>query len=194
MNVVAQSRNSIDRLDNVPPKISGMRGRKPNSPDAGNLAHCSQQFSERLLPCRIFVRIHILSQQLNFGIAEVGHLPSFRQYRIRRPAALLAARERDYAVGAELVATFNDGDVSAMRVGARRELSLEAFVSFAVVQSGDTLLPCFNLDQHFRQVSIRRRAADQRNIRRALENLFAFLLRYASQHAEALALLIKFLV
>ena len=38
------------------------------------------------------------------------------------------------------------------------------------------------------------RPADQRNVRRALENLFAFLLRHAPQHAEFLPLFLEFLV
>ena len=55
-------------------------------------------------------------------------------------------------------------------------------------------IPCFDLHQHLRQVAVRGRSADQGNIRRALENLFAFLLGHASEHAERLALLSEFLV
>jgi hypothetical protein len=55
-------------------------------------------------------------------------------------------------------------------------------------------VPCFDLHQHLRQIAIRRRSADQRHIRSALENLFAFLLGDAAQDAETFALLLVFLV
>ena len=159
----------------------------------GSLSHRRQQFREGLLPCRIFVGIHVLAQQLDFGVAKIGHLPGFGQNGVRTPAAFLAAGKRDHAVGAELVAAFDDGDVAAMRIGAGSEFGLEAFVGFAVVKPGRAL-PCFDLNQHLRQIAVRRRAAYQRNIRRALENLLAFLLRHAAQHAELLALLLQLLV
>ena len=49
-------------------------------------------------------------------------------------------------------------------------------------------LPYFKLRQHFRQVAVAGRSAYERDMRRALKNLFAFLLRHASQHAKLLAL------
>ncbi len=52
----------------------------------------------------------------------------------------------------------------------------------------------FYLGQQLRELSVRRRSADQRNVGRALENLFALLLRDAAQHAKRLALLFILLV
>ena len=80
-----------------------------------------------------------------------------------------------------------------MRVGAGGELGLKTFLGLAVVQAGDPL-PCLELDQHLRQIAIRGRAANQRNMGSALENLLAFLLRHAAQHAKALALFLQLLV
>ena len=135
-----------------------------------------------------------MTKQLNFGVAQIGHLAGFGEHRIRSPAALFSAGERHHAVGAELVASFNDGDVTAIRVGARGELSLKALVGFAIVEPGHTAVPCLDLNQHLRQIAIRSRSGYQRNVRRFFENLVAFLLGHAAEHAKSLALLLEFLV
>src|SRR4029077_8556570 len=74
------------------------------------------------------------------------------------------------------------------------EFGRETLVGLAVVQPGNPLLPCLELYQHLRKVAVRSRAADQRHVRGALENLLALLLRYAAQHSETLTLLVKFFV
>ena len=81
-----------------------------------------------------------------------------------------------------------------MGIAARGELRLKGLVGLAVVQAGDALLACFETHQHLRQVAIGGRPGDQRNIGRAVENLFALLLRHAAQHGKALALLVQRLV
>ena len=101
--------------------------------------------------------------------------------------ALFAARVRNDAVGAELVAAFDDGDVAAMRVGARGELGVEGLVGLAVVQAGDAGLAGFEAGEHVRQVAVAGRACDQRDVGRLLEDLVAFLLRDAADHGELLA-------
>src|SRR5438309_6756300 len=83
--------------------------------------------------CWIFVGIYVLSEKLNFGVTEVGHLAGFCENRIRSPAAFFAAREWNDAVSAKLVAALNDGDISSVRVCARGKLSFEAFVGLAIV-------------------------------------------------------------
>ena len=55
-------------------------------------------------------------------------------------------------------------------------------------------LPCLDLDQHFREVAVGCRPAHHGNIGRALEDLLAFLLRDAAQHAKLLSLSLQFLV
>src|SRR4029077_7260342 len=74
-----------------------------------------------------------------------------------------------------------------MWIGACGELSLETFIGLTVVQSCRAL-PCFDLYQHLRQVAVRGRSADQRNMRRALKNLLPLLLSDAAQDAKLLAL------
>ena len=78
------------------------------------------------------------------------------QHGGRGPAALFAARVRNHAVGAELVAALDDGDVSAMRIGARGKLRLEGLVGLAVVEPGNALLPSLQPRQHLRQIAIGR--------------------------------------
>ena len=131
---------------------------------------------------------------MDFGVAEIGHLPGFCQHRVGRAAAFLTAGEGHHAVGAELVAAFDDGHISAVRIGAGGELGFKALVGLAIVESGDALLPCLELHQHLRQLAVGRRSAHHRNVGRAIKNLFALLLRHAAQDAETLALFLKFLV
>ena len=52
----------------------------------------------------------------------------------------------------------------------------------------------FQLHQHLREIAVAGRSADQGDVRGAIENLFAFLLRYATEDSELLALLEEFLV
>src|SRR5947207_12276175 len=81
-----------------------------------------------------------------------------------------------------------------MRISASGEFSFEALVGFAVVEAGHPSVSGFDLDQHFRKISIRCRAADHGNIGGAFENLVAFLLGNAAEDTKLFALGFKFLV
>ena len=120
----------------------------------GNLAHGRQQLGEAPLPFRIAVAVHVLAQQLDLGIAQVGDPPRFFEHGSRSPAALLAPRVRHHAVGAELVAALDDGDVAAVRVLPRRELGFERLVRLAIVEAGDAGLARFQPRQHLRQLAV----------------------------------------
>ena len=74
-----------------------------------------------------------------------------------------------------------------MRIGPGGKFSFEAFVGAAVVEPGSPV-PCFDLDQHRRQIPVRSRACHQRNVGGALENLLALLLGYTTEDSELLAL------
>src|SRR5947207_7203652 len=110
-----------------------MRCREADAFDARNFSDGGEEFGEGLLfygraACRIFVGIYVLAEQLNFRVAEIGHLASFGEHGIRSPATLFSPSERHDAAGAKLVAALDDGDVSAVRVRARGKLSFEALV------------------------------------------------------------------
>jgi len=110
--MVAECRHSVDGVNNVARKVAGMAGHEANAPDAWYLAHGCQQFREAALPFRVAVAVHILAQKLDLGVSKIGDAPRLHQHRRRRPAALHATRVRYHAVGTELIAALDDGDVS----------------------------------------------------------------------------------
>src|SRR5207253_3645420 len=102
-------------------------------------------------------------------------------------AALRAARERHHAVGAGFVAAFDDRDVRAVRIIAGGERSIEGFFGIER-ESGDAAVAGFELHQHLAEPRVAGRTGYQRDIRRPLENLFAFLLGHTAEHANDLSL------
>src|SRR5581483_565368 len=92
-----------------------------------------------------------------------------------------------------LVTAFDDGDVAAMRIGARGELGLKAFVRGAVIETGGAL-PCLDLHQHLRQIAIRSGPTHQGDVRSPLENFLALLLSDTTEHSKFLALALQLLV
>ena len=194
VHMIAEGRHGVDYVNDILAEVTRMRGGKAHPLHARNLSHSGQQFGERLLPCRILIRIYVLAQQLDFAVAQVGHLTSFRQDRIGGAAPLFAAGVGHDAVRAKFVAAFNDGDVPAMRVGTGSELGFKALVGLAIVEAGDVAVPGLDLYQHLRKITVRRRAAHHGDVRSAVEDLFPFLLGDAPENAEDLSLLLIFLV
>src|ERR1019366_10352177 len=141
MHVVAERRNGINRVDDVLGKVSWMRGGEANAADARQFPDSRQQLSKTIISSRIAVRVHVLPEQLNVGVAGLGHAPGFVKDRPRSAAALLAAGVRHYAIGAELIAAFNDGDVSPVRIGAGGEFGLESLVGLAIIKTRDAIGP-----------------------------------------------------
>ena len=80
-----------------------------------------------------------------------------------------------------------------MRIGTGGELGLKALVSLPVIKSGGAI-PCFNLHQHCRQITIGCRTRYQGHVGGALEDLLALLLCHASEDSKNLALRLVFLV
>ncbi len=81
---------------------------------------------------------------------ELGDALGFGEDGGGGAAALFAARVRHDAVGAELVAAFDDGDVAAVGVGAGGELGVEGLVGLAVVEAGDAGFAGFEAGEHRR--------------------------------------------
>ena len=193
MDVVAEGRVGVDGLDDLAGKVARMAGGEANAANARDLANGDKQFGEGQLPFRVPVAVDVLAKQLNLGVAEVGDAAGLGKNRGAGPAALLAARIRDHAVGTELVAALDDGDVAAVGVLAGGELGLEGLVGLAVIEAGDSGLPCLEADEHLGQLAVGCRPGDERDVGRALEDLFALLLGDAAEHAKALAGLWSFL-
>src|SRR5690349_11909936 len=93
VDVVAQDFVAVDCVNDVLAEVSGMRSCEAHATNPRNAANGVKQFGEALLPCRILVRIYVLAQQLNLGVAEIGHPTRFGENGIGGPAALFAASE-----------------------------------------------------------------------------------------------------
>ena len=74
-----------------------------------------------------------------------------------------------------------------MWIVAAGERRVEGFFGIQA-EAGDAAIAGLELHQHLRQPGVTGGARHQADVRRALEYLFALLLRHASQHAEDLAL------
>ena len=146
-----------------------------------------EEFGEGSLPFRVAIAVDVLAEELDLGVAEVGDAAGFFEHGGRGAAALFAAGVGDDAVGAELVATLDDGDVAAVGVLAGGELGFEGFVGLAVVEAGDAVFAGFKAGEHLGELAVGGRAGDERDVGRPLEDLFAFLLGDAAENGEALA-------
>src|SRR5215471_12348870 len=134
--------------------MAGVRCCETHAPDSRQLSHGVQKFGKGLFAQWIVIGIHILTKQLNVCVAEICHLSCFGQNRVRAAAALFAAGVWNHTVGAEFVATLNNGYVSAMGIAASGKFGLKGLIGLAIVQTGYPIVSSFNLNQHLRQVSI----------------------------------------
>src|SRR5580658_8732088 len=140
MHMIAKRRHGVDDVDDIASKIARMRSSKAHALNPRDRSDCRQQLSKGFDSRGITIRVHVLAEQLNLGIAEVHQLSRFVKNRSGSPAALLAPSIRNHAIGAELIAALNDRDVSAMRIRARRKLGLKALVGHPIVESGNPRL------------------------------------------------------
>ena len=194
MDVVAERGEGVDRVDDIFGEIARVRSGEAHAADAGDLADSREQFGKRHLARRIAVGVHVLAEQLNLGEASIGHALGFGQDGGGGARTLLAAGVGDDAVGAEFVATLDDGDVSAMWVRPRGEFRVEGLFCLAVVEAGNAAFARFQPHQHLGQIAVGSRAADQRDVGRAVEDFFALLLGDAAEHGELLAFALQALV
>ncbi len=104
-----------------------------------------------------------------------------------RAAAFRAARERNYAVGAGLVAALNDGDVGPVRIVAARKRRIECLVRIQA-QPGDAAISLLQLYQHLRQFGVAGGPGHQADVGSTIENRFALLLCDAAKNSEYFAL------
>ena len=124
-----------------------------------------------------------MPEELNFRVARVGQPAHLFQDRCARAAALRPARERHDAIGARLVAALDDRQIGAKWIVAPRNFRFKGRVGVGV-QAHDAAVSGFQLRNQIGQLAVTRRAAHQANPGRALEDLFAFLLRDAAQNAD----------
>src|SRR5687767_10892490 len=100
-----------------------------------------------------------------------------------RAAALGSAAKWHDTIGTGLVASLDDRNIRAVRIVPPRHRRLERVLRIET-QPGDALVPCLDLNQQLPELVIARRPTYQTDVRRAVEDLLAFLLRYTAEHAE----------
>gem|GEM_PF-6820013 len=158
------------------------------SPDGG------EEFGEAALAAGVAVAVDVLAEELDLGEAGLGDALGFGEDGGAGAAALLASGVRDDAVAAELVASFDDGDVAAVGIGAGGEFGVEGLVGLAVVKAGDAGLSGFEAGEHVGEVAVGGRSGDDRDVRGAVEDLLAFLLGDAADDGETLAFAVELFV
>ncbi len=187
MHVIAQDRIVVDGVDDVLDEIARVRGGEAHAADSVHFADRAQQSRE--IPAggrRVAIAVDVLAQKLDFGVAHGREFARFLEDAGAGAAALGSARERDHAVGAAFVAAFDDGDVGAVGIVAAREGSFESFFGVEA-QAGDAAVARFELHQHLRELGVAGRSGHQADVRGALEDALAFLLRDAAEDAEDFA-------
>ena len=100
----------------------------------------------------IAIAVHVLAQQLDFGVARRGQRARFVEDAFAGAAALRPPRERHHAIRAGFVAAFDDRDIRAMRVVAPRVGRVEGIVGIQA-QPGDAPVAGFQLHQHLAAAS-----------------------------------------
>src|SRR5579875_3086704 len=169
MHVIAQRRVGVDGVDDLADEIARMRGRETYAAYSGSAPHVSKQCRE--IPTggrRIAVTVHVLAEKLDLGISSRGQLACFGHDGGAGAAALRPACERHDAIGAGFIASFDDGDVGAMRVVAARERRIEGLIGIEA-QAGDAAIARFELYQHFGKAIVTGGSAYQADVRRLLE-------------------------
>src|SRR5262249_29676278 len=161
MNVITQGRQRIDGIHNAFAKMPRMRRGKSHAPDSVNFSDSIQQFGKALLAEWITIGVHVLAEQLNIRVAQIGHLTGFCQHRIRSPAAFLATRIWHNTISTELVTALDDSDVSPVRIASGGKFGFESLVRLTIVQTRYTIVSVLNLHQHLRQIAIGSGTGDQ---------------------------------
>ena len=123
-------------------------------------AYGGEEFGEGALAGGVAVAVDVLAEELDLGEAGLGDALGFGEDGGGGAAALFAAGVGDDAVGAELVAAFDDGDVAAVGVGAGGEFGVEGLVGLAVVEAGDAGLAGFEAGEHVGKVAVAGGAGD----------------------------------
>src|SRR4051812_16733100 len=124
MNVVAERWCGLDRGDDVLLEVTWVRGGEADTANTRDPADRDEQLREGHLTAGILVRVDVLAEELNVSKTFCSHAAGFCKNGVSGAAAFLAAGVWDYAVGTEFVTAFDNGDVSAMFVGACGELGI----------------------------------------------------------------------
>ena len=186
MNVIAKRgrasmASTISRVKSLGCEVVKRTRRMPF--DRGD-RHAASPTKLNLRGAGIAIGIDGLAEQLDFGVARRRQgVATSASTGLAGAAALRPARVRHNAVGAGVVAALDDREVGAEGIIAARDFRFEGFVRVEI-EAHHAAPAGFELRREVRKLAIAGRAADQADPRRALENVFAFLLREAAEHAD----------
>src|SRR5687767_6617389 len=172
-------------------KIARKRSRKLNPLDPGRGDGSQQTRKERrafevLQPRFCFrpVAVHVLADQMNLAIAVIAKLLYLGDDVGRRPTLLPAARKRNDAVSAELVAALNDRNKRDIWRGPRARRQVPRLCLPALVQIDDAALALEGPINQSRQTIRGARAHNQTHRRRVIEKRLPFELRNATHNSN----------
>ena len=185
-----QRRQIAVRFDQRVVDVAGMAGRIAQAGDAGNIREPAQQAAQRPgPPVRTFavIGVDVLADQRDFAHAVVGEPQHVVDDLCDRTRYLGAPRIGHHAEGAELVASFLNGDeggnaARANRIGLRRGQKAELVLDgeFGLDGAAIALRP----RQQLRQMMVALRADDDVDHRGAADDFLAFRLRDAAGHRD----------
>ena len=171
------------RPDHSRGHVTRVRARESNPRQAVDLLQPLQQSREiaAIVVWRLVV-VDDLSEQLDFPGARVDRVARLGDDVGSRPHALVAARVRDDAEGAEFVAAFDDGDVGLDGIEASRDAKRERDVAERVeIEDRRRTVGSVNRAVHeYRETLQVLRADDHVHRVRTREDPVALLLRHAA--------------
>jgi len=153
VNVVAQLRNRIDGFDDSAMKSFGCEVVNRTRRIPFTAATARSKWTKLNRAGRIAVRVDRLAEKLNFRVAPIGEAAHIGEDRFARPASFRAARVRNYAIGAGIVAAFDNREIGAKRIIAPRDFGFEGFVRVEVKAHHPTA-PRLELRNQFRKAPI----------------------------------------
>lgn len=192
--MVAQRGSCVDGFHDVTGEVTGMRGRETDAADSGDVANGGQELSKGEATGRITPGVHVLPKKLNVGKPLIRHAARFDKHRGGGAGALFTAGVRNDTIGAELVASLDDGDIAAVRIGSCREFGIEGLVGLAIVKASDAVLAGFEAGDHLRKITIGCGPGHERDIGSTLKDALSLLLGDTAENAKLLAFALHTLV
>ena len=164
-------------LDNRVGKLARVAGGEAHTLDAGDFVDDAQQGGE-VADFAVFhfaaIGVDVLSQEVDFFNALLGKIGDFGQNVVQRAGELFAAGVGDDAERAVFGTAFHDGYecCAAFDAGGRQVVE---FFDFGEGNIDLRQAAGFFIYNHFGQTVQRLRAEDDVHIRRAFDDVFAFL-------------------
>src|SRR5260370_24694283 len=143
MHVIAERGILVHRVNDRLAEVTRMRCGESHTPQSRDFTHARQQSGKIPTQWRwVAVAVDVLADQLNLGVAGVCELPRLADHALRGSATLRPARERNHAIRARLVASFDDRDEGALRFYPSCESRIVCLIAVQP-PARHMSLPCF---------------------------------------------------